>query len=115
MNVEQLRKAAASWRTAMLEIGTILNALKENGEPVDILRESVLREEFGMPMTTSLVAMRWAAGEYGRRAKSRKNGASLRSLKMDSSAIPASRASTPSIRGRGETSSVQAFECDETR
>lgn len=88
MNVEQLRKAAASWRTAMLEIGTILNALKENGEPVDILRESVLREEFGMPMTTSLVAMRWAAGEYGPKSEEivKKVPASVLS-KMDSSAI----------------------------
>ncbi len=63
---KQLRTVAKSWRTAMYEIGQLLNELRKAGEPTDQYRSHILSGEFGMPMSMSLVAMRWASGEFGR-------------------------------------------------
>ena len=63
--LEELRKVAGQWRKSVKRIGEILNELEEAGEPVLVIREAILRKEFGMSMPMSAVAMRWAAGELG--------------------------------------------------
>jgi len=46
--VIDLRNTARTWRHSMFKIGEILNALVKAGEPADIYRQSILREDFGM-------------------------------------------------------------------
>jgi len=64
-----LESLAGQWRQSMLAIGQELCRLKEVGENTDIIRNAVLRERYGMPMAQSAVAMRWAAGEFGKHAE----------------------------------------------
>ena len=64
-----LESLAVQWRQSMLAIGQELCRLKEVGENTDIVRSAVLRERYGMPMAQSAVAMRWAAGEFGKNAE----------------------------------------------
>jgi len=53
------------WRQATRAIGVLLNQLQEAGEPADLYRAHIMRDEFGMSMAQSAVAMKWAAGEFG--------------------------------------------------
>lgn len=69
MAYKTLETLAQNWRSAMLAIGRELCRLKAAGENTDIIRSAVLRERYGMPMAQSTVAMRWAAGEFGKYAE----------------------------------------------
>jgi len=62
---KQLTSALSSWRESLLRVGQILNKAQASGEPVDLWRKVICCQQFSMPMATSGVAMRWAAGEYG--------------------------------------------------
>lgn len=65
----ELRSMAAQWRTSLKRIGEILAQARSQGEPVDIWRKEILKDEFGMSMATSEAAEKWAAGELGEDAK----------------------------------------------
>ena len=63
--LKQLEQAAAHWKQSLLKVGEIMVALRKAGEPVDLYRRTILRDRFDMPLSTSEVAERWAAGELG--------------------------------------------------
>lgn len=61
-----LRETATAWKSSIYEIGRILNEIAEvDPHEAHVCRETILRDEFGMPLAQSRVAMRWAAGEFG--------------------------------------------------
>jgi hypothetical protein len=62
--LKELKIAAASWRTALKDVGKALAQLCKENEPLAPLC-ALLRDEYGMPIATATVAMRWARGDFG--------------------------------------------------
>lgn len=67
--IAQLHEVAGQWRRCLRQIGEVLVKLEEHGEPAHA-HVIVLREEYGLPRTSSLVAIRWASGKLGSEAES---------------------------------------------
>ena len=63
--LKELRAAAQAWQSNLHRIGQILNDLADAGHSPDLYRKGVLKGEFGIPLASTAVAMRWAAGDYG--------------------------------------------------
>lgn len=63
--VAGLRAAAVSWRSALKRIGEILLAIEQAEQPAELYMRTILQNEFGVPLASSQVALRWARGDYG--------------------------------------------------
>ena len=63
--IHRLEIHAIAWKTSLKSIGQVLCEAKEAGQPVDLWRRTILQQQHGVPMATSLVAMRWASGDLG--------------------------------------------------
>jgi len=63
--VAKLEAVAERWQACVRDVGAVLIALRDAGDPVDLRRRAILWERFKMPMATSAIAMAWAGGDLG--------------------------------------------------
>ena len=68
--MNELEVAANNYRLAQRRLGEVLHALSEEGEPIDIIMEKVLRDKYGIPVATSICMLRWVRGEFGNEKRS---------------------------------------------